>query len=149
MFSSLHRQWLSWSHAWGRSGAQKGFDLAWPAVSAGTHGFHKLTTYQNKFLQVRREFTSHVSLDCWFADGDAVEAQWVWVKIYYRTNAEHMKKKKMGRWGFQCITCEWSCWQQNTLADVMIHFSACWAKAEGVHLLWVALPYISSLLHWF
>lgn len=43
---------------------------------------------------MRREFTSHVSLDCWFADGDAVEAQWVWVKIYYRTNAEHMKKKK-------------------------------------------------------
>lgn len=28
--------------------------------------------------------------------GDAVEAQWVWVKIYYRTNAEHMKKKRGG-----------------------------------------------------
>lgn len=24
--------------------------------------------------------------------GDALEAAWVWVKIYYRTNAETMKK---------------------------------------------------------
>lgn len=69
LFSSLHRQGLSWSHACGRSGAQKGFDLTWPAVSAGTHGSHKLTTYQNMCLQRSREFSSHLSLDCWFADG--------------------------------------------------------------------------------
>lgn len=30
---------------------------------------------------------------------------------------------KMGSWCFQCITCGWSCWQPNTLADILIPFT--------------------------
>lgn len=99
MFSSLPRQWLSWSHACGRSGAQRGFDLAWPAVSAGTCGFHKLTTYQNMCLQQSREFTSHLSLDCWLADGGCS-----WGSVGLGEDLLQDKcwnHQKMGRWCFQ------------------------------------------------
>lgn len=139
MFSSLHRQWLSWSHACGRSGALRGFDLARPAVSAGPNSFQKLTTYQNMCLQLSREFTSHLSLHCCFADGGCY---WGRVALgedlLQDKNAERVKKKKNknGEVRFS-VHYLW----MGLLTDKMIHFIACWAKAEGGDLPWLCPTY--------